>query len=561
MQGYTSPGQAAARGIVAGTEMGLRIRRENLLEDEVARRNKIQDEERAYLTKKREREDTEHTEDREFTEGTRYLQSIDEERKNLTGQVEQLGQQYGSWEKVPPEIQQKLTPQIADVKRRRAEAASKLYAPVIQKYEKKAREIINGLQNKTLDLNNVSDADFARAITGAWRDNPQAFMRGPNGEPSQIGAAIQQVNSGMQNGDHQSVIEGANVIYGPSMNVGIGSEGPEGTEIVSKRIVQLVPAPDGKGFIPAMSVQVKDPWGRQLEKDSYIAPPTHGRGMSGDVMTLDVRGEMDKLGQLGILEEMLNHPEVRAKLERGMKQIQPEMMTFIDGVGYLNAKPPKTTTHDTPLGGQTLQTTRSEGGGIVSERYLQRTATPGELERTKAAGIRASGVGQGRIVPEEYDETDPETGETRKVTRYVQVRGATATPVKTAAGDEVRPPPKASGIKGPTEDKIVASEVEKFAGDRGWIANKDSPGGWTQANGKPLTEDMKRELSEFRARARRDGKGAADKPDVKPKLAKAEIDTERSLAAEAIAAAEKAGNKNAVAKIKAAFQQKTGIPY
>lgn len=561
--GYESPGQGLARGIVAGTEMGLRVRRESLLEDQVKRRNAIDDEERAYLTKKRAQQDAEHLEDRAHTDNERFLKSVEEEYKQTQAAMQAAAQRYGN--NVPPEVAQPLTQQFQDVNQRRHAARQKLYGPVIEKEKRKARDIFTGLSSGSLDISKVPDAEFAMAILAGTEFDPRLFLRGPDGQ-SQIGRGIKLVEQGLENKDHEATIEGANILYGPSLQVGVGSEGPEGTEIVSKRISRIIPAPGGNGqFIPAMSVKVRDPWGRPLEKDEYVAPPTVGRDRNpnGRVVTLDMKEQMDRMGRLGVVEQLLNTPEGRAKIERGLQALGPKVDTFAQALALSGTPPGKYTTTDTNLGGTVRQTTRNESGGIVAERDLPKTASPDSVERTRAAGIR-SGAAAARpdLRVEEVEEEDPETGEVRTVTRYVRIprAGGVAEPVVNKEGGTVRAPARATAAnKPPSENEIKGAEdrAKREAARREGVIWDDNARGYVNIKTKrPATPEQIERIEAAAAEASKTAAakkpGSAPAPAGKPKV---DVAAERARAEAAI----KAGKKPEL--VKALFQERTGQKY
>lgn len=561
MGGYESPGQGLARGIVAGTEMGLRVRRENLLEEQTKRRNAIEDEELAWKRDDRQRARTIQDEDREYVEGERVVKAVDDEYNQVKASIAAANQQYGGHDRVPPEVAQRITQQFEDVSKRRTAAREKLYRPYVEKEKRKARDNVAGLANGQLDINKLSDTEFAMTILAGTGYNPTDFLRGADG-PSKIGAAIDRIRQGLETKDYEAAVEGANVIYEPSLQVGVGGPGPEGTEIVSKRIVQFVPAPNGKGFIPVMSVQVANPFGRQMEKDTYLAPPTHDRSSDpkSRVVSLDMKTEMDRMGRLGIIENLLNQPEARAKIERGLQQLGPRVGTFREAMALSGAPAGKLTTTDTRLGGTVRQTTRNEAGIVTGERDLPVTESPD----ARARGIRVSGAAAARpdLRVEEVEEEDPDTGETRTVTRYVRIprAGGVAEPVLDKEGKPVRAPARATAAnKPPSENEIKGAEerAKRETARREGVIWDDNARGYVNIKTKrPATPEQ---IERIEAAAAEAGKAeAAKKPGGKPAAEgkpKVDVAAERARAEAAI----KAGKKPEL--VKALFQERTGQKY
>lgn len=550
---YESPGQGLARGIIAGTEMGLRVRREGLLEDQVKRRNALEDEELAWKRSDRERKLKQDEEDRAYTEGERFLRSVEEEYKQTTAAMQAAAQRYGN--NVPPEVAQPLTQQFQEVNQRRHAARQKLYGPVIEKEKRKARDIFTGLSNGTLDISKVPDAEFAMAILAGTEFDPRLFLRGPDGE-SQIGRGIKLVTQGIENKDNDSTVEGANILYGPSLKVGVGGEGPQGTEIVSKRISRIIPAPGGNGrFIPAMSIKVRDPWGRPLEKDEYTAPPTAERDLNpkGRVLDLDVKEQMDRMGRLGVVEQLLNTPEGRAKIERGLQALGPKVDTFAQALALSGTKPDKYTHSVIQRGGIATRITENESGVEVKREDFTRTESPDARLRA------ATGGGGIQLVPITID-TGEVDEEGNPVTRP-GVQGVRKLPgVQTLApGATPRATPRPDANKPPTESEIKGAEerAKRETARREGVIWDDNARGYVNIKTKrPATPEQ---IERIEAAAAEAGRAAAAKkpggtpaPAGKPKV---DVAAERARAKKAID-----DGKNPAA-VKALFEQRTGQKY
>jgi hypothetical protein len=550
MNGYVSPGQAAARGIVAGTEMGLRVQRQQMLEDEVAKRDAERAEDREWTRKERVRQteqqaltDERTAQDREYTDGKRLLEAVTAEETQLAAAVGQLTQQYGSRDRIPPDVQEQFKVKQNDVLARKREAERRLYEPIVERTRKKSKEILGKLERGEISLDDVPPAELARSIVGATGFKIQDFTSG------RVRQGAELVTRGLESGDEESLIEGANIILEPELRVGVGSDGPDGTKIVGKKIVKMIPTPDGQGAIPVIEVTVRAPDGRT---GTYLAPPTEGRGMDpkSRVTSIDPAKAMDRIGRLLTLDKILSHPGLRERVEAGAKEIEPETNDFFTGAALIKAPTGKFTTSDTNLGGTVRQTTRNESGIVVGERDLPKTATPD----TVARGIRVSGAAAARpdLRVEEVEETDPETGETRVVTRYVRIprSGGAAEPVVNKDGTPVRAPSRAtSSPKGPSENEIKGAEerAKRETARREGLQWDENARGWINIKTKrPATPEQ---IERIEAAAAEASKAA---PAGKPKV---DVAAERARAEAAI----KAGKKPEL--VKALFQERTGQKY
>lgn len=550
---YTSPGEAAARGIERGMVLGSRLRRDERDEERQRRQDAERDEDRAYLRSQRERTterqgvldqraDTEH----DYLQRKRDLEVLDSQLNQIRDQYGALLQQYGSEEKVRDSgAWQPLEAKRRELAAQRAGAADKLYRPIVERNRKEAQSLLTGLQDGTVDLGTVSPGALARAVTMATGFHPSAFLRDANGA-SKIGAGLTAAQRGFEGQDEASLLEGANVLMEPELQVGVGSDGPQGTQIVSKRIVGFVPEPNGRGFIPAMSVTVEDPWGRQLTKPDYIAPPTRGRGMDGDITHLDIDKAFDRMGRLGTMEQLLNQPQIRQMIEQGLQTDEAAVGDVLAGLRLLAPK----ATNKAPRVDQIQQ------GNQVTLRISDAddpTKVRGTEVYERGAPPRARGIGGGgaatQLVQGEDEDGNP---------IWVRVPKQGPAGVVDIPGAAPRSRPES-----PTAAKAdVESQVRAWASKKGWLPNKEAPGGYEKSeprkDGKgertvPLTTAERRELEAERVRIE-EGRGASRARSAEPG-AKPDADRVKTLRTQAEAAIK--GGKDAAA-VRARFKELTG---
>lgn len=549
---YTSVGEAAARGLERGIRVGTGLREQERLESERKRidAERAEDrqftlEERAHARERRAVTEARADEDAAYNENKRALEAVEVQAKDLGGRYSALLQQYGSEEAIPQKDRDALESQWTSISQQRRAARARLYAPIMEKQRKESETIMTGLANGTLDLAKVGPARFYLAVQAATGMDPADFLRDENGT-SRVGGAIQDVHRGLDSGDRDSLVRGSNVLMSPSLRVGVGYDGPQGTVITGKEIVDFVPGPNGQ-YIPAMKVTVESPYGRQMTKNSYIAPPTEGRGTNGDarVTGVDMEKALDRLGRIGVLEQTLNSPEVRQLLVQGARELGPRAGDYLDGLRALpESKAGKFTVHDVQAGGHILQQTRNERGGVVKTERIEKSASPDAVVRAKATGIRTA---QGKNVVEEIEEDDPENpGQTRIRRYYTRVTpDGKSTPVTDKdTGERVAAPTRTPTPRAETPKEKQAKALTDYAGGRGWIENRDAMGGYLQADGRPLTQTQQTELAKAKAAISRGERPA--------KATEVDAAAERALAKQAI----KDGADEAA--VKKMFKERTG---
>jgi hypothetical protein len=422
---------AAAQGLESGFGLGLRARAEERATRAAddARIERVQDratidEQRAYQrTRDVKADERMATQDRRLAEADARNRKLDElklldtEFAEIGAQAAALAQQFGGFERIPPEVQQQIASRSADVRARRAQARQSFYSPGVEADKKEAAELWSRLETGQMKLDQLTPDQLYKAIQVQARRPLADFRRGPDGAPSVIEQAAMDLEAGVQTGNEDLILRAANQLLKPELQVGVGTEGRDGSEIVSKEIVKLAPHPQNpEELVPIVKVTVKRNDGAT---GSYLAPVSEGRGVyasdpSAMPKTISVQAAFDRVGQLASMAQFVNHPNVTKELDRA-KAGKTRADEFLTEMGYLGVAPPKKqiTRERVDLGGQVLERDVDAAGNILGERRLGKTPTPraagegvtAEMRNADAADRRLDkAVKDGLITPEEARE-------------------------------------------------------------------------------------------------------------------------------------------------------------
>ena len=418
---------AAAEGLESGFGLGLRARAEERATraadeqrieraqdraDTAARQAKL-DERLAKQDKRLEQAD-------ERQKRLDELTMLDKEAAELATEGGTLWQQYGGYDKVPEDVRSQYTGRVKDVRSRRAAARQSFYQPTIDETKKEAAELWSRIESKQMSLDQLTPDQLYKAIQVQARRPIADFMRGKDGKPSVIEQAALDLEAGVQTGNEDLILRAANELLKPELSVGVGSEGRDGSEIVSKRILKLAPHPQNpEQLVPIVEVTVKRDDGAT---GRYLAPVSEGRGVYANdpaamPKTISVQSAFDRVGQLAGMAEFVNHPNVSKELGKATTG-KASADEFLTALGMMGVQAPKKqiTRERVDLGGQVLERDVGPSGEILGERRLGKTPTPrapGEgagaptaEERNIAAKQRrlAQAVKDGRITQAEMDE-------------------------------------------------------------------------------------------------------------------------------------------------------------
>lgn len=421
---------AAAQGLESGFGLGLRARAEEratrAADDqriERAQDRAAADAERAARAAREAKaderlakQDKERQRAAERQARLDELAMLDKEAAELSTEGGTLWQQYGGYDKVPEDVRTQYTGRVKDVRARRAAARQSFYQPTIEADKKEAAELFSRLEAGQVKLEQLTPDQLYKAIQVQARRPMSDFMRGKDGKPSVIEQAALDLEAGVQTGNEDLILRAANELLKPELSVGVGSEGRDGSEIVSKRIVKLAPHPQNpEQLVPIVEVTVKRDDGAT---GKYLAPVSEGRGVYANdpqamPKTISVQQAFDRVGQLAGMAEFVNHPTVSKELGKATTG-KASADEFLTALGMMGVQAPKKqiTRERVDLGGQVLERDVGPSGEILGERRLGKTPTPraaGEgataEERNFAAKERrlAKAVKEGRITQEEAD--------------------------------------------------------------------------------------------------------------------------------------------------------------
>jgi hypothetical protein len=398
-----SVGAAAAAGLESGLGLGLRMRDQELQEQDIARRSKQQDEDRAYLTEERTRK-------RQQEDDDGALKAIEAQYEALRGEGEGLFQQYGGLDKVPKEVAGPYSQRVAEVTGARASILEKRYRPLVQKREQDLANLVSRLQTNQVSIEDVPDGDLYRALTTAARRDPKDLLAA-EGAPSRVGQAVTDVMTGLETRNEQMMLSGANVLLEPELKVGIGETSPHGGKIVAKEIIRMIPDPQREGhFMPVVKVYVskgKDFRGPvpdgvpQGATGYYIAPITENRSSDPEdaVKSIDLNKAMDYAAKMQTLSSLLSQPGMREKLERGAAEAAQQPDDFLTAFYAVKGRMPekKVEWKSVPPGG--LVGVDAKTGKPTGDRFEGTPRAAGGLQTT-AEGIDRL-VDEGVLSPDE----------------------------------------------------------------------------------------------------------------------------------------------------------------
>ncbi len=225
----------------------------------------------------------------------------------------------------------------------------------------------------------VSGEELARAITTQTGRAHTRYLRGPQGEPSEVEQQGMSVIQGIESGDPSKALPGLNYLYQPQMLKGVGEKSPHGGTIVHKEIVDLIPdprsTPEDPRFIPTIRVYVRQDdrghgnEGRQGATAHYDAPMTKDRSSSKDaeVQSIGMTEAMDYIGQNMQIAELINQPDAQAKLQKPSASGWDSSI-YEQELARVGARKPekKIQQHVVPQGGMLVTSVTDKKGNVTN---------------------------------------------------------------------------------------------------------------------------------------------------------------------------------------------------
>lgn len=192
-------------------------------------------------------------------------------------------------------------------------------AAVLAKLNQDARNVMSRMQAGQIDplSDKLSPRDLYQSWTLATGMEPAALKNMPQ--------HIADVQAGLETGNQSLLLQGANGLLAPQLRMGVGAPSPYGGTIVRKELIGLDPARDANGVdhpdkvIPRLRVYVKTDDGQERY---YDAPLTRNRSTDPDdpVSILSLGKAFDYMGQMGVLANIAQHPQIAAKLAEGERE-------------------------------------------------------------------------------------------------------------------------------------------------------------------------------------------------------------------------------------------------
>lgn len=501
----SSWGEAASKGLQTGFGMAMDWRRQQEAERSARAREEREQEELDERRKDRQlqRERDERQEKRLARQDERLsdedaLRAIDEEGKLLRGEMAgyyKRGQKDDAAEKT-------YRDRAGDISSRKLAILRKRYQPIIEQQQQAAADITSRIQTGQLDPLSLDNREFLAWIEASTKRDPREFLRGaPEGSgmqaPSRIGQAVRDTLTGLETNNHGMLIRGANVVLEPDLKIGVGGSARDGGEIVGKSLYSLIPSPTNPGLVmPVLKVDVQRADGA---RGGYLAPVTRGRTSRDDDEVhegIDIRQAMDYMGALSTMEEILNSPAMRAKVEEALKErgdAPSDFLTAFYALGGrdedLVAKRKTISRERMDLGGSVIEKEVDDTGKVLSEKEYQKTATPRMFNPNsgRGTGLRAAmdmideAEDAGEITPEQARE------ERAELRRNV-IRGGG----KGRGGGGPKAPSAA-------ELKRIADEAERAEAGRLKLRRDGTK--WVDARGRPISDEAATRLAAAREAA------------------------------------------------------------
>lgn len=343
-----SIGEGAARGIESGIRIGQsfidqRQREEDRKAQQAlqAQQAAQQQEDRAFQRERMGIQDARlAAQDRRQALADERQQNIDAEQAlgqefaDLQNEGKGLLEQYGDFGKVPKDLGDSYAMRVAGTRARLSEARAKRYAPLVERERQKASQLWSRIQTGEVSLDQVPDADLVKSLTALTRRDVSDLMP-LMGEKNSAGLSpVQQAGrdfaTGAETGNDEMMINAANMLFKPELMTGVGGPGRDGSEIVSKKIIKLIPHPnDPTHFTPLLEVKVRREDGKV---GTYQAPVTENRSSdpNDNIKTLSIQDGLERVGQLTTLAEALNQRGILAKLANGINEAGDEPKNFLE---------------------------------------------------------------------------------------------------------------------------------------------------------------------------------------------------------------------------------------
>lgn len=323
-------------GIAQGLETGMRLSQS--IQD---RKDRKEQQDREYGLQLQDRADRKArqavTDEREAADYG--IRAATDENKSAVSRFASIASKYGTFEAAPPEVQEAAIRDADRADRLVNKARTRRNEVAFGAQQQELSDVVSNLQTGRVPLEKVPDDQFYLALANAGRRDPTDFMPGKDGSPSMVNKAVGDITTGLETGNNGMMVQGANVLLAPELRRGVGTESAHGGKILAKEIVGFVPHPQNPDHVtPIVRIYVDNgkavagPRGPHDATSWYDAPLTENRTSDPNdpVKFVDMKAAMDRVGQMGMLTQALQQPEVLAKLERGREAAGSRTKELVD---------------------------------------------------------------------------------------------------------------------------------------------------------------------------------------------------------------------------------------
>jgi hypothetical protein len=399
-----SIGAAAVQGIESGFALGQRgLQMRQAEQDRLQRERDAEQqrtdlqEERAYQRKRQKAQDARLASQDDRQRRMDELAMLDKEAADLQAEGQGLFSQFGGYDKVPEDVRTDYTGRVRALRGRRGQLRQSFYGATVEEQRRAAAETWARIQSGQMSADELSGDDLVRTLTAQTGRPVSDFLGGRDGSPSVVRQAILDVEAGLQAGNRDLLLRGANVLLQRELSTGVGTEGRDGSEIVGKKLVDLVPHPqDPSRVVPILEISVRREDGAV---GTYRAPVTEDRGVyatdpNAMPKALTVQQLVERLGHVGVMEAWVNDPQTRQRIESASPQAKASADEFLQALGAVGVTRPKAgkiARERVDLGDRIEEREVDEATGkVLSVRYLGKGLAPKVRGGSDSTGGRPS---------------------------------------------------------------------------------------------------------------------------------------------------------------------------
>jgi hypothetical protein len=371
-----SIGEGIATGLESGVRLAMDINRQQSLDARQRNQDAILAEDRQRLYDRQDHAD--------------QLAALNEAEGVLKNEGAALQAQG---DKADPVAMQSLTERWGKVQQAKRQRVKDLTGYDLLGEQEQAKVDLADIQ-KSPDVSALRPDQILRAVAVGTNHDASYFIR-KNGQPSEFEQAAAAFADGADSGNKETMLQGLNAMMAPSLKRGVGQKSPHGGTIVGKKIVDLHPDPnapeDDPHVIPMLRVYVNngkpeasgdEMRARRAMTDGapqgatgyYDAPVTENRSTDPNdkVKSISINKGMDFIGKHMEVVELLNRPDVLAKLQQATPndfdsaQYQDALLKYQSVIGQMGlAKPKSTSIHAIGPNGLAVVTTDQTGRSTV----------------------------------------------------------------------------------------------------------------------------------------------------------------------------------------------------